>query len=308
MTRMTSTETSTTNGGIDVKKRSRAIEIDWSWTIVCIMIASGLIHIPLFAMGKLEWEDPISFRKAILFGISTGLTLGSMLWVFSKLSPWRGDNLLRTTLSWSLAAEVFLITMQSWRGVASHFNTAGWFNNGVEIGMLLMISIASLIILVLTFRSWQEFSKPTVTPMQSAIWHGLNLLVVSVLIGYGITILGKLLLWKGLAPEVIPPGGVLKFPHGAGLHAIQALPFIAWITSRGTITLSHWAVRWGAWTYYACLLFALEQTWRGRERFQLDAFGSLLFLAASVCGIISAFFVLRSLLNSMRPDQAYTQR
>lgn len=305
MTRRTSTEISTTSGSKGPEQSSKSFSIDICWAIVYIMIASGMIHLPLFLLGDKEWEDPVSFRKAVLFGISTGLTLGSMLWVFGKLTPWRGDKMLRATLSWSLAAEVFLISMQSWRGVPSHFNTSSWFNNAVEIGMLLMISIASLIILLLTWRSWQEFSKPSVAPMQSAIWHGLNLLVISVLIGYGITIIGKILLWQGLAPEIIPPGGVLKFPHGAGLHAIQALPFLAWITSRASISLSHAAVRWGAWTYYACLVFALEQTLRGRERFQLDTVGALLFLAACVCGTVSAFFVLRSLLNSMRPKEMF---
>ncbi|XZE34937.1 hypothetical protein SH501x_000413 [Pirellulaceae bacterium SH501] len=303
MTSVTSTESSTSSGGKGPDRSSKSHSTDMCWAIACIMIVSGAIHLPLFLLGDMEWEDPVSFRKAVLFGISTGLTLGSILWVFGKLTPWRVDGMLQTALSWSLAVEVLLITLQTWRGVPSHFNTSGWFNNAVEIGMLLMISIASLIIFMVSWRSWQEFSKPSVAPMQSAIWHGLNLLVISVLIGYGITVIGKILLWQGLAPELLPPRGALKFPHGAGLHAIQALPFIAWITSRAPVSMSHAAVRWGAWTYYASLVFALEQTLRGRERFELDAAGALLFLMASVCGAFSAFLVLRSLLNSDRSKE-----
>lgn len=302
---MSSTETISTGGG--PKGRSIWFSMNGYWSVVCAMIASGLIHIPLFVLGNLEWEDPVSFRKAILFGISTGVTLASLLWVFKKLSPWKEDGMLQAALSWSLAIEVFLITLQTWRGVPSHFNTAGWLNNAIEIGMLLMISVASLIILLLAWRFWREFSKPSIAPMLAAIWHGLNLLVVSVLIGYGITIAGKILLWNGLAPEVIPPGGVLKFSHGAGLHAIQALPFIAWITSRGPVSTSFAAVRWGAWAYYGFLVFAIEQTLRGRERFQLDAIGGVLLIAAIVCGAVSAMSVLRSLLNSMRPKPSLSQ-
>lgn len=243
------------------------------WLMVYAMLLAGLLHLPVFAFGERDWEDPISFRKPILFGISTGLTLGSVLWVLSKLPPRRWDPILRYALSVSLAIEVFLITMQSWRGARSHFNTEGWFNNGVESLMLLMISIASVIIVLITLRTWLEFSEPIVSPMQSAIWHGMNLLLASVVLGYAITIIGKYLIGKGMAPELVPPAGVLKFAHGAGLHAIQALPFLAWVTRHASHRLSLKAVRWGIWSCYSFLIFSLVQTARGRERFDLDSFG-----------------------------------
>ncbi|XZE43493.1 hypothetical protein SH467x_003057 [Pirellulaceae bacterium SH467] len=301
------TTTTPADRGEQVDTIARANETSWawsfSWLMVYAMLLSGLIHVPMFALGEREWEDPISFRKPILFGISTGLTLGSMLWVLRKLTPRRWDSLLRDALSVSLAIEVFLITMQTWRSARSHFNTEGWFNCGVEAAMLLMISIASGIILVIAWRSWQDFSKPSVSPMQSAIWHGMNLLVASVALGYAITLIGKQLIANGVAPEIVPPGGVLKFPHGAGLHAIQALPFMAWATHRARQRLSLAAVRWGAWTYYSFVTFSIVQTARGRERLDLDSFSTLLFAMVGLTGCICGVYFLRSLLSIRSTSQ-----
>lgn len=287
---------------VDTIARANATSWAWypSWLMVYAMVLSGLFHVPMYAFGGQAWEDPISFRKPILFGISTGLTLGSMLWVLNKLTPRRWDSWLRNTLSVSLVVEVFLITMQTWRGNRSHFNVEGWFNYGVEGAMLLMISIASVIIAVIARRTWQEFSQQTGSPMQSAIWHGMNLLVVSIALGYAITAVGKLLIEKGMSPELAPPAGVLKFPHGAGLHAIQALPFIAWATRRANGELSREAVRWGAWTFYSFLIFAIIQTARGRQRFDLDGLGAILFGVTILTTCVSGAYLLRSLLT-IRP-------
>ncbi len=62
-----------------------------------------------------------------------------------------------------------------------------------------------------------------------ALRGGLWLLTLSCGLGIMVTITGELNLAAGKRPEVWGPAGVLKYPHGAALHAIQTLPILSWL-------------------------------------------------------------------------------
>ena len=83
---------------------------------------SGLAHLGVWLFLGGQWEGPVSWRKPILFGISTGMTVLSIGWLVPKLRPSKIDMFLSAGLGISLVVEVALITVQQWRGVASHFN------------------------------------------------------------------------------------------------------------------------------------------------------------------------------------------
>src|SRR6266852_3625614 len=53
-----------------------------------VLLASGLIHVGILALGGGSWEGPVSLRKAATFGLSFGLTLLTLVWVasFMRLS------------------------------------------------------------------------------------------------------------------------------------------------------------------------------------------------------------------------------
>ena len=56
-----------------------------------VLLASGLVHVVVWALLGGPWEGAVTWRKPILFGISGGLTSLSAGWVWSKLPPRRGD-------------------------------------------------------------------------------------------------------------------------------------------------------------------------------------------------------------------------
>jgi hypothetical protein len=39
-----------------------------------VLIVSGLLHLVVFAIDGGPWEGPVSWRKAVTFGVSFGLT------------------------------------------------------------------------------------------------------------------------------------------------------------------------------------------------------------------------------------------
>lgn len=259
---------------------------------IALLIGSGLLHLLLWRLGTEPWESPISFRKPALFGISTGLTLWSCLWVLRQLPGSRLATSLGRLLTGTLLLEVALITLQTWRGVPSHFNRSTPIDATIETTLLVLISIATLIIFWLTVVSLQPKSlKGLPAQHRLAVRAGLILLSLSCLLGFIITIVGNQLIAAGLAPETYPQRGVLKFPHGAALHAIQTLVVLAWL---GTRLNTRWpsAVIWTATlAHLSGLSFALLQSFRGKARFELDLPGSLLLaltilLLASSVGLL----------------------
>ena len=235
-------------------------------------------------MGVREWEDPLSFRKATLFGLSTGVTLWSLLWVISKLEPHRWDGLLRYGLCVALVIEVGLISLQTWRGETSHFNRSGAINQAIETGMTICITLAMLGILwVMTLVTLGRFQSGIAEETKEAIRWGMGFLLVSGLLGYAITGLGYTRISQGDSPGIWPPRGVLKFPHGAALHAIQVLGILAWWTQRAGSTKGVRIVRIASLAHALWLVFAVYQTANGHARFEMDPLGLVFAIATFLC-------------------------
>jgi len=229
-------------------------------------------------LGHRTWDDPLSFRKATLFGISTGFTLWSCLWTLQLVRPFAIDTSIRTLLCGALVLEVFLITMQTWRGHESHFNHESTLDASIEAWMLLCISIAMLGILWITIRIWiSESHDNTSITMRSAARWGMLFLVVSGAIGYLITYLGNQQMFHGNSPSIWNARGILKFPHGASLHAIQVLAILGWLVEHGTKQNALIWVHSLVLAHVLWLGFALAQTFRGRGRFEMDWFSWLMF-------------------------------
>jgi hypothetical protein len=245
-----------------------------------------MVHAALFVILDRAWEDPLSFRKATLFGLSTGLTLWSCLWASTRMSGSKYDKILRNTLCGSLVLEVFLITLQTWRGELSHFNHIGVVNGLIELSMLVLITLAVVAMFVLTYRAWRPASLVgSSISIAWAIRWGLLLLSVSALVGYGITWVGQEQMVRGLSPTHFKVRGVLKFPHGAALHAIQTLAVVAWFTDRMRIKNSVRIIHCLAAAHGCWLGYALYQTFAGLDRFELSTTSLLLIAATILCGL-----------------------
>jgi hypothetical protein len=267
--------------------------VGWDSAAVIFLFWLGLLHVPLQWVSDLSWEDSRSFRKPILFGISTGLTLASLLWLMNDLRPRRWDVPLRRVLCGTLVLEVLLITVQSWRRVPSHFNHATPLDVVIEVGMLVCILIAVVAIVRLTFRAFQrEAFKEVGSARILAQRSGMLFLLISCAIGIGITLIGNYQMILGKSPETYGGEGVLKFPHGAVLHAIQTLVLWSWIGDffkwKRVISSTVWLVV----SHLFFLFFAMRQTGLGRARWDCDQLGWLLLGGAIAAGLASLLVAL----------------
>ena len=182
------------------------------WTGL-LFLASALFHIAVWWLaGMPALTGPVSWRKPITFGLSTGVLLLSLGWVLGLMPTTGRRRRQARLLSALLVAEVGLIDMQQWRGVASHFNTATAFDGAVFTAMGLIIIAASVVI---AWWTRDVFVEPLATSPAGAmaIRTGMVMLNVGNLIGVVMSVSGAT---------------ALKPLHGVALHVIQVLPIAVW--------------------------------------------------------------------------------
>jgi hypothetical protein len=194
--------------------------------------------------------------------------------------------LLINLLSIALLIEVALITLQYWRSVPSHFNRTTRLDASIETTMLCLILFATGAIFYLTWRTlWLRAIEPA---MAVAIRGGMGLLALSCLLGIITSVLGEVSVAEGRSSELWGKAGVLKFPHGVALHAIQMLPILAWLARRLGMNDSILIVRSALVAQILFLLYAIWQTVQGRDRFDWDSVGGSILMAVALISLYPA--------------------
>jgi hypothetical protein len=236
---------------------------------IALLMFSGFTHIPLQLFSNIAWDSPVSFRKAILFGLSTGITLWSLDWVQTQLRPIYWSRRVRWVINVALVVEV---------------------NRSIEqiMGILILIVTAGIVLLTLRCFARDGGLNDIRPAMRCAIRSGMVLLVVSCGLGIAITAIGKYHQSIGLAPEFFGALGRLKFPHGAVLHAIQVLVAVAWATKSLSPRSQMTSVRACLAAHLCWFAFAMTQTFRGRARFEMDTVG-LVLVALTIGASLIAF-------------------
>jgi len=265
------------------------------------MVASGLAHLPVWAVLGGPWEGPVTWRKPILFGISGGLTAVSLGWVWAMLPPRRGDSLLAWATAWALFVEVLLIDLQRWRGVGSHFNRDTPLDSFLFDAMGVLIVAVTLVIADLTLRLLVR-RPPVPADMLLAARSGMLLLLVSCLLGIWVGAHGETRMEAGLDPVRLGAAGVPKFPHGVVIHAVQWLPALAWAMRRAGIAAAARLRLVGAAAAGSTLLlvYALVQTALGRARFDVVPVTAALLAVAAVALAAPAIVTVWAWLRGRR--------
>lgn len=271
------------------------------WPLAAVgigLVVSGVAHAVVWAVLGGPWEGPLAWRKPMLFGLSGGLTSLSLGWAWSKL-PWRrADGWLAAATAWALLVEVGLIDLQTWRGVASHFNRATSFDSFLYDAMGLLILGVTAAAVDLSVRFFLQ-STALAADMLLAVRAGLVLLVVSCLLGIWVSVHGDLRMAAGLPPETYGNAGVTKFPHGAVIHALQWLPTLAWAARRAGLSEAsrRQLVATATTGSSLILVYALVQTFSGRGRFDAPAAIVAILGIGIACLAVPAAVIAWSLLK-----------
>jgi hypothetical protein len=188
-------------------------------------------------------------------------------------------------------SEVVWVSMQRWRGVASHFNNDTTLD-GLLFGVMggVAVTVAATVILATTVLA---FTVMRATPsMALAIRAGLLILLVAQAVGGWMIQHGVEASGQGLRTGLTTFGaaGVMKVPHAVAMHGIQVLSVLAWLLSfaalgeRRRLVL----VRAAALGYVTLVAVSVMQTAAGVAPFDLGVAAAVLYLLG-VALLASAF-------------------
>jgi hypothetical protein len=258
-----------------------------------LLMLSGVLHGVVYAVDGGAWEGPLSWRKPIVFGLSFGLTLLTVTWLMNFLRP-------RPLAGWltigvfGLASmgEVFLISMQTWRGVASHFNETTPFDESVFSAMGMLVSIVGLLTVIITVWSFVRLDAPASLAM--AIRLGLVLMLVSQGVGVQMIVEGG---------NTFGSAGALKVPHAFTLHAVQVLPLLALVllASESSERRRVKIVGLGAAGYAVLIASTMAQTYAGRAPLDLSVAAAVLAIIGVCLLAATAALALVGLTRRSRP-------
>ena len=203
-----------------------------AYVLGTLLILSGLVHLAVLVVGGGSWEGPLSLRKPMTFGLSFGLTLINVTFVASLVSL---EDRTRTALLGIFASacvlETFLVSLQAWRGVPSHFNIETPFDAMVArllaVGGLALVAV----IVALTAAALRD-RTPLPRGLRYAIRAGFLALLGAQVTGATMIVTGMRTVFGGHSQLAYATGGWLKPVHAVLMHGILVLPLFAWQISR----------------------------------------------------------------------------
>lgn len=275
----------------------------WHRPLLALTVASVLVGV--VCLGGLAFDDRVLtgapiWMKPFKFSVSIAIYSFTIAWMLTLLRFRRTAWWLGTIVSVMLAGELALIVLQVVRGTTSHFNYATPFDATIfttMAGMIVTLWVANLAIgVLLLFQKLDDrslawslrlgtlvalvgmavaFFMPQPTPEQEAAFdRGAPQDIVgahSVGVpdgGPGLPIVG----WSTV-------GGDLRVAHFLGIHALQAIPLLAFalilLVPRFRVLASE-AVRTGlvvvaGLAYLGLVVLATWQALRGQSVIHPDA-------------------------------------
>lgn len=302
----------------------------WHWHRPLMAFAGLMVVSTVVSVGGLLFDDRVLtgapiWLKPLKFSVSLGVYAATWAWMLSlQRKPRRWLHWTATVVAILGTVEMVIIVFQAARGTLSHFNAEGAFNVALFAVMGASITVVWVMNLVQAIVLMRE------NLAERPIAWGIRLGALLSLVGMAVAFL-----MTGPKPEQldamragasvsaigghsvgVPDGGPgmpitgwsteagdLRVPHFFGIHALQALPLLAF----GLLTASR---RWprlrpervrtrlvliGSAGYAGLLGVTIWQALRGQSLIAPDA------LTLGVAGLIVAAAVLGTLAALSRP-------
>ncbi len=287
--------------------RERDRDQAWLGWLGLVLLVAGLVHVGVWLALGGSLTGPLSWRKPIVLGVSGGITTLSLAWVVGALPATRERAAWVRIYVVTMAIEVGLITMQTWRGVASHFNTSTPLDTAIFAAMGTLIAIASLAMIRWTWQTWRQPVSDLAD--HRARLYGMIALVGSLAVGQWMAAHGSMVtagVIESPAPNVYGAAGLMKVPHAVGLHAVQVLPLLAFLLHRAGQPAARRARAVGLDSAGYGLLFvaSMAQTLAGRLPWDLGPAMLAVVLVSTALVVVPFFGALRGRPGAARPALA----
>lgn len=293
------------------------------WQADARLTASGLVMLAaLVAFLVAVVVDPRqvtgapAWLKPAKFAASTGLYMLTLAWIFSYLQAWpRLRRVVGGATVVVFVLEVVVIAFQAWRGRPSHFNVATGFDAvlfavmGSAILTQTALSAAVVVALwrqsfadrglgwalrlgfALTFAGAMTGGLMTRPTAEQRAWSATNQPIAIGAHTVGAPDGGAGLTGTGWSTE----HGDLRVPHFIGLHAVQALPLVAWLLGRRRVPerARVRAVIAAATSYAGLFAILLAQALAGQSVVRPDGFAAVALAVWAVGTVAAVAWTLR---------------
>lgn len=216
--------------------------------------------------------------KPLKFAVSIAMFLATMGVVLPSLSV---SASTRGALAWTFAStmaiEMLVIGAQALRGTTSHFNVSAPLDTALWNFMMVAIVAATVgigfVTVVATLRPMLGTDGGEPAPLTRAAWRiGLWLLLLSPVSGFAMGARQRHSVGGGDGGPGLPfvnwsvQHGDLRVSHFVALHAVQLLPFVAWLLARAPLPQWCRAAAFGvaAFTAVGFCVGTLIQSFAGR--------------------------------------------
>lgn len=246
------------------------------------MLAKHRIGWPHPIFSTPEWEGRTGWRKPLVFGISNAMLFVSLRQALrvQQLVP---RSLVAHLAAWSTAAEVGLITLQSWRDVPSHFNTATSLDAALYGAKLVGVGILSVSCIMTTVGVFRRLLPGLPATQVIALRHGLALLCVSIAIGIAQVVYGHLPREQQEMEDLpclaatagaraapcyeIHGKAIVKLAHFLPLHVTEVLLALSWLANHTNFSFKWQTVllRIAACGCWSLTVLGIWATFRGHD-------------------------------------------
>lgn len=218
--------------------------------VVCLLLAAVD---PRVITGVNAWFKPAKFM------ISVGIYLLTMACILAPLDrALRGVTAVRWMVAVAMSAEIVIIGGQAARGTTSHYNTSTMLDGTLFrlMGFFIVVNTAAA-----AWALWMYLRKsPALSgPLLLAVRLGLGIFVAASLQGFTMIANGAHTVGAADGARGLfflnwsLTHGDLRIAHFVGMHALQGLPLVAWLSGSRKAVL---AVAAG-WAAVFVLAFAL---------------------------------------------------
>jgi hypothetical protein len=224
----------------------------------------GLVCIILMPIDSQQVLGINRWIKPMKFFLSVWIMIWSMGWLLFYLANKRKVTIISWLFISTMFIENFLITMQSVRGVASHFNVTDAFNG-------MVFSVMGIAIIVFTcaaiYAAWLFFKQKNFTISPAYLW-GIRLgilffIIFSLEAGFMLSRLSHTVGGPDGGPGLpllnwSTEHGDLRIAHFLGIHSLQILPLAGYYLFRKKTTLILFSV-----VYFLLLIMVLVMALNG---------------------------------------------
>jgi hypothetical protein len=248
-----------------------------------LMLAAFLFSLAAMYLDPRTITGVPAWLKPAKFAISTTIYTGTLAWLFGYITVWpRFKRAMGAAIAAVVVLEVAIIDMQAARGTTSHFNVGTAIDAAlwaIMAAAILVLWLASVGVVVVLFRQrfadpawgWAlrlgmlisvvgaglggVMTRPTPAQLESLARHEQVMAIGSHTVGApdggpGLPVLG----WSSRH-------GDLRIPHFFGLHGLQIIPLVAWLTQRRRTPAGVFALAGG---YLALIALLTWQALAGR--------------------------------------------